>query len=187
MVWAWLLLDNNYHQVTKIPTFLSLQHTCLSTVMMKNSMEKHRMYPEWRPCQIVRKRSVVTWDRVLLPKNFNRLKTCLKQKEEERETQVRSHGSSLFWLWIWIKAVRNAPALTAYMESTHLPGSCCCIATEVILKRFNNFSSSTRVLINSTLTQTLCYNILDKRTRCYVFNPPNKCFSFLTTHWRHSD
>lgn len=67
--------------------------TCLSTVMMKNSMEKHSRYPEWRPCQTVRKRSVVTWDRVLLPRNFNLLKTCLQTEKR------KSYG-----LFLWLQS-----------------------------------------------------------------------------------
>lgn len=29
---------------------------------------------------------------------------------------------------------------SAVMENTHSPGYCCCIATEVIIKYFNNFT-----------------------------------------------
>lgn len=63
--------------------FLCGKRTCRSTVMMKNSMEKHRMYPEWRPCQMVKKNSVATWDKVLFPRNFNRLNTCLKKGKSQ--------------------------------------------------------------------------------------------------------
>lgn len=62
--------------------------------MMKNSMEKHRMYPEWRPCQIDKKKSVATWDKVLLPRNFNRLNTCLC-KEEGRG----KNNNKMSWLY----------------------------------------------------------------------------------------
>lgn len=125
---------------------LRLKLTCLSTVMMMNSKEKHMMYPEWRPCQTVRKKSVMIWDSDLLPRILNRLKTFLRKGTTNRR-QGKSYGSSLFGLKFWMQPERfNASAITAYMVSTHSPETWCCIATEVIktIQQYSLLDKSTQ-------------------------------------------